>query len=218
VRATSHEVEVIMKVIRSKRAVALVAASALLVAAGVAYATIPDSSGVVNTCYANEGGALRAVDDAGECLKDETHLPLGSPTRGYASANLSGDVELADTSRVVSSVILPAGTYLAHAKVNVVNLNFRSLGSTFVPCSMRIAGTSTNLDQTWIVLQQAVTSTGISSASIGLQAAVTIPSEKAVLEVICASIPRAGGPATRVFARYRQLDAISVDTLATAAG
>jgi hypothetical protein len=206
-----------MKLIRSKRAIALVATSALLVAVGLAYATIPDSSGVVNTCYANEGGALRAVNDAGECLKDETHLPLGSPTRGYASAD-PGDVELADTSRVVSSVILPAGKYLAHAKVNVVNQNFRSLGSTFIPCSMRIAGTSTSLDQTWIVLQQAVTSTGISSASLGLQAAVTVPSEKAVLEVICASIPRTGGPTTRVFARYRQLDAISVDTLATAAG
>ncbi|MCY7301742.1 MAG: hypothetical protein LH654_01630 [Thermoleophilia bacterium] len=72
--------------------------------------------------------------------------------------------------------------------------------------------------RTWVVLQQAVTSTGASSASIGLQAAVTIPAEKAVLEVTCASIPWTAGPASRVFARCRQLDAISVDVLATTTG
>lgn len=209
-----------MRVFRSRRAVAVAAVGTLLAVAGVAYATIPDSSGVINTCYANTGGALRAVDGAADCAKDETHLALGGPTRGYATSNPSGLVELGTTSATVASMVLPAGNYLAHAKVNVANLNFTAVGSTFIPCSMRIAETSTNLDQTWIVLQQAVTSTGSSSASIGLQAAVTIPAApgKATLEVICASIPRTAGPTTRVFARYRQLDAISVDVLSTTSG
>jgi len=207
-----------MRVFRSTRTVALAAVGVLLVVAGVAYATIPDSSGVVNTCYANAGGALRAVDGAADCTKDETHLQLGGPTRGYASANPTTYVELGSATVRVASLILPAGSYLAHAKVNVANLNFSAVGSTFVPCSMQIAGTSTSLDQTWIVLQQAVTSTGASSASIGLQAAVTIPAGKEVLEVICASIPRTAGPTTRVVARYRQLDAISVDTLVSTSG
>ncbi len=204
-----------MRLSRSKLTFAAAAIGTLLAVAGVAYATIPDSSGVINTCYANSGGALRAVDGVADCTKEETPLPLGGPTRGYADATLTSDVELGTSSVPVASIVLPAGTYLAHAKVNVANLNFRSLGSTFVPCSLRIAGTTTNLDQTWIVLQQAVTSTGVSSASVGLQAAVRIPSEKAVLEVICASVPRAAGPTSRVVARYRQLDAISVDTLST---
>ncbi len=207
-----------MSMFRSRRTVALAAVGTLLAVVGVAYAAIPDSSGVINTCYADEGGALRAVDVPTDCMKGETPLPLGGPTRGYAAANLSTPVELGTTSASVASIILPAGTYLAHAKVNVANLNFTALGATFVPCSMRIAGTSTNLDQTWIVLQQAVTSTGASSASIGLQAAVTIPADKDVLEVICASIPRTAGPTTRVFARYRQLDAISVDVLSATSG
>lgn len=207
-----------MRVLRSRRAVAVAAVGTLLAVAGVAYATIPDSAGVINTCYANTGGALRAVDSAADCVKDETHLQLGGPTRGYATSNPIALVELGTTSATVASMVLPAGRYLAHAKVNVANLNFTAIGSTFIPCSMRIAGTSTSLDQTWIVLQQAVTGTGSSSASIGLQAAVTIPTEKAVLEVICASIPRTAGPTTRVFARYRQLDAISVDVLSTTSG
>jgi hypothetical protein len=207
-----------MRVFRSRRAVAVAAVGTLLAVVGVAYATIPDSSGVINTCYANTGGALRAVDGAADCVKDETHLPLGGPTRGYATSNPIALVELGTTSATVASMVLPAGNYLAHAKVNVANLNFTAIGSTFIPCSMRIAGTT--LDQTWIVLQQAVTSTGSSSASIGLQGAVTIPADpgKATLEVICASIPRTAGPTTRVFARYRQLDAISVDVLSTTSG
>ena len=41
------------------------AAGVLLVVAGVAYATIPDSSGAIHGCYARSGGSLRvtALDD-----------------------------------------------------------------------------------------------------------------------------------------------------------
>jgi hypothetical protein len=202
-----------MNLLRSKRAIALATAGASLVVVGVAYATIPDTSGVVNTCYKNGNGDLRAVDAAADCHGNETHLPLGSPTRGYAAADQSSPgVELHATSAIVASVSLPAGRYLAHAKVNLTNENPGAPGSTFVPCSMRIQGTTTNLDQTWIVLPPAASADGSTSASVGLQAAVSIPGA-AVLEVICASVPRLGGPEDHVYARYRQLDAISVDTL-----
>ena len=82
------------------------------------------------------------------------------------------------------------------------------------PCSIRVAGTTTNLDQTWVILQQAIAGTGSSNASLGLEAAVTIasPPGKAEVEVICASLPRTAGLTTRVVARYRQLDAVGVDT------
>jgi hypothetical protein len=115
----------------------------------------------------------------------------------------------------VASLPLPAGTYLVHAKVKVANLNFTAIGSTFVPCSIRLAGTTTNLDQTWVVLQQAITGTGSSNTSIGLQAPVTIatPPGKAEVEVVCASVPRRAGPTSRVVARFRQLDAVLVDSL-----
>jgi hypothetical protein len=203
-----------MRLIRSGRVLALAIAGTLLGATGIALATIPDSSGVVNACYATTTGAVRAVDTAGACGAGESALELGGPTRGYAFSN-AGDVPLGTTSVRTASLILPAGTYLVHAKVNVANLNFSALGSTFVPCSIRLAGTTTNLDETWVILQQAITGTGASNASVGLQAAVTVssPPGKAEVEVICASVPRTGGPATRVVARYRQLDAVLVDTL-----
>lgn len=204
-----------MRLVRSRRGFALAIVGTLLGIAGVAYATIPDSSGAINTCYANDGGALRAVDGVADCTKDEQPLALGGPTRGYAVSDAT-DIALGSTSVAVARMVLPAGTYLAHAKVNVANLNFTALGSTFVPCSMQLGDPATaTLDQTWVIVQQAITGTGASSVSIGLQGAVTIPTSvgKAELIVRCASVPRTAGPTTRVIARYRQLDAIQVDAL-----
>lgn len=59
-----------------KRAiVASAAAAALLVAAGVAYATIPDSNGVIHGCYARSGGSLRVIDaSVTNCKSTETSL------------------------------------------------------------------------------------------------------------------------------------------------
>ncbi len=202
-----------MSFIRSRRAIVLAVVGTLLGVAGVAYATIPDSSGVINSCYDRETGVMRAVGVATDCFSTESALPLGGPTRGYAFSN-AADVALGSVSVPVASLLLPGGTYLLHAKVNVANLNFSAIGSTVVPCSIRVADTTTNLDQTWVILTQALTGTGASNASVGLQAAVTIPADsKSFLEVICASVPRPGGPSTRVVARYRQLDAVLVDTL-----
>jgi len=42
--------------------VATIAALAIVVAAGVAWATIPDGSGVIHSCFKKQGGALRLID------------------------------------------------------------------------------------------------------------------------------------------------------------
>ena len=50
-------------------------AAALLVVAGVAYATIPDASGVIHGCYMKTGGALSVVDPSvTNCPKGDTAL------------------------------------------------------------------------------------------------------------------------------------------------
>src|ERR1700747_1926397 len=61
--------------VRKPVAVVAIAAAALLVVAGVAYATIPDSGGVIHGCYSRSGGSLRVID-AGvtNCSKSETAL------------------------------------------------------------------------------------------------------------------------------------------------
>ena len=61
---------------RTRRwAIAAIALLVLLVAGGVAYATIPDDHGVIHGCYTRSGGALRVID-AGvtNCTSKETAL------------------------------------------------------------------------------------------------------------------------------------------------
>jgi hypothetical protein len=50
-----------------RRVVVLVAAVTLIAAGGAAYATIPDSGGVIHGCYSTKDGTLRVIDtDAGQ--------------------------------------------------------------------------------------------------------------------------------------------------------
>jgi len=56
--------------------VATIAALAIVVAAGVAWATIPDGSGVIHSCFKKQGGALRLIDPGagGNCGSSENTL------------------------------------------------------------------------------------------------------------------------------------------------
>lgn len=59
--------------------VALVAVGTLLVAGGIAYATIPDGNGVIHGCYKTNSGTLRVIDSdqAQTCSNSETPLNWG---------------------------------------------------------------------------------------------------------------------------------------------
>jgi Collagen triple helix repeat (20 copies) len=72
---------------KRKALVALATAGALALAAGVAYATIPDNQGVIHACYKIDNGQLRVVDTdgGGSCGPSESALawnqtgPPGAP-------------------------------------------------------------------------------------------------------------------------------------------
>jgi hypothetical protein len=64
---------------RGKWSLALAISGAVLLAGGVAYATIPDASGVIHGCYntgSNPSGQLRVIDTqaGGKCAKNEKAL------------------------------------------------------------------------------------------------------------------------------------------------
>jgi hypothetical protein len=61
---------------RKRIAALAVAAAGVLVAGGVAYATIPDTNGVIHGCYATKDGSLRVIDTAAgqNCGPKETAL------------------------------------------------------------------------------------------------------------------------------------------------
>lgn len=50
--------------------------------AGIVYATIPDSSGVIHACYAKSGGTLQVIDDSvTTCRGNETSLSWNAGTQ-----------------------------------------------------------------------------------------------------------------------------------------
>lgn len=185
----------------SLRRLAVVTVGLAAVGAGIAYAAIPDTTGAVNSCYSTTTGALRAVHTPTSCVAGEAAVALGGPTRGYANG-IAGFVTLGTTSITVAKVDLPAGRYLLHGKVKLINL---SAGTAYVPCSIRLVGTTTTIDSNAVRIP--------SSANVGtqtLQTALTLTTPKTA-EMICAAIPDT--TAVTVRAEWRQLDAIQVDGL-----
>jgi hypothetical protein len=131
------------------RRVVLAACVALVLAAagGIAYASIPDSDGVIHGCYKKASpnqGRLRVIDtDLGQkCSNGETPLawnqagPQGppGPTDAYSASNDYMRVGADDTTLV--SVDVPAGSYTVAAKTHVYN----AAEDSFAICELRAAG------------------------------------------------------------------------------
>jgi len=105
-------------------------------AAGIAYASIPDSSGVIRACYAGRNGHLRVIDTdaSGTCTSSEEPLnwnqvgPKGAtgergPSNGFVSANYSlFPTPLPETFTDIGVRLnLPAGRFISSATVGLDN-------------------------------------------------------------------------------------------------
>jgi hypothetical protein len=178
------------------------------VAAGIAWATIPGSDGLIHACYKDGSGDLRVVPDPSSCRVHETPIDLGGPTHGYAIGDAGDATFSSPTSVTILKLGLPAGKYLLHAKTNLINLP--GSDAVFVPCDLRLDGTTTMLDAGRVLLEDPTTTTEAYEANVPLQAALTLDSPGVVL-LECASVTR--GTSSTVDARYRQIDAVSLDTL-----
>src|SRR5436190_11557664 len=65
-----------MNFLRRGRLSVLIAVGVGLAAGGIAYASIPDGTGVIHGCYKTTGGSLRVIDTSvgGNCNSSETPL------------------------------------------------------------------------------------------------------------------------------------------------
>src|SRR5882672_5639517 len=89
----------------NKRAmIGILAVAVLAIAAGVAYATVPDSNGVINACYKTQNGQLRVID-SGSCHPSETSLSW-SQTGPAGPPGPAGD----DSTKTVAGAVNPDGT------------------------------------------------------------------------------------------------------------
>ena len=193
--------------------VALAIVGTLVVAGGIAYATIPDSSGVIHGCYQKNQGTLRVIDagTAQTCSSSETALnwsqtgPQGAqgppgPTgpsdvwsvdgygAGLKSLPFQTPVDLATTST------LPAGSYFVQAETEAENI--QSLSTAYF-CDL--VDSSTTYQETRVTSSDWVT--------IHVQAVVTLASPDTI-SLQCEAANSAG---TEAF--NWQLAAIKVGTV-----
>jgi|ERR1700675_3683538 len=184
--------------------------SGLLVLAGtVAFASIPDSSGVIHGCFETQQGQLRVIDPATQhCLPSETAIswnnigpqgpaglagPPGPPgsgggSNGFVTGVRSGTLTL--TPSAVLTLTLPAGSYILSASVFVSNSNSGTVGAPIL-CWFSPA---TEGGLFAINLTPFVSGAIPTAGTVPMTDAVTLPSAGPV-SVICQDNAGAGGTA-----------------------
>jgi hypothetical protein len=137
------------RIVHLPRAVFIAALSiaVVTVASGVAYATIPDSGGVIHGCYKTNQGTLRVVDtEKGQaCTNAENTLdwnqtgpqgPPGSPGingDGYFSVDERCCFNLTQTGNEVGELLVTAGHYLVTTTFALENTDTEP---SFVACGL----------------------------------------------------------------------------------
>src|SRR5438309_694827 len=77
----------------NSRRVLVFTVGALIALGGIAYATIPDLSGLISACYSSTSGALRVIDSAAKCSAAERALSWNQtgPAGAQGPQGLKGD-------------------------------------------------------------------------------------------------------------------------------
>lgn len=159
----------------------------VLAAGGIAYASIPDSGGVIHGCYQKTNGSLRVIDTeaGGKCSSNENSLswnqtgPAGprGPSDAYLASDGGKPIGLSPTTLV--SLTLPAGNYTLIAKTGVYDLS----SADIVDCLLQ-AGTST-LDEDKVRVD-GLTTTNDDNEFMDLIGVVSLASTGTV-SVVCTS-------------------------------
>jgi hypothetical protein len=170
-----------------------------LVAAGVAVATIPDSSGIIHGCYQTNSGNLRVVDNGVQgCRPSETVIswnavgPRGPSNAFYKDQRGSFSSEELDGNDFSNllTLSLPTGSYVVNATVALVGT---TVGTA--QCRIHTANNATtgNLVQQTVggpnifalmPLTHALTLTGTTDVSILCRASGSISTQPSIITAI----------------------------------
>jgi len=194
------------------RLAVLAAAVALVAAAGVAYAAIPDSGGVVHGCYATRDGSLRVIDAAtGQSCdpRKENALdwnvagpqgpvgpagpqggvgpqgPAGPAGLGHAYEVSASGVAISTSSTPVVSASVPDGSYVVIAQLWLTEIVGPSDPEPEVVCGLSVPFSSTGT-HVFLTKQQSTTFTSASGEAT-LVAAVTLSGGTNQVDVDCSS-------------------------------
>jgi hypothetical protein len=171
----------------------------LVLAGGIAFATIPDPNGVIHACYTKSTGELRVIDaSVTNCTKKQTSLnwnvqgPQGppgiegrpgtpgiqgppGPSHGYE--NSATNVAVAQDparSKVVQINNLPAGNYMIWASVTFED----ALNEPDVACRLDVDGTEIPNSVSQIELKSGL-------GDMSLVSAATLTGSGSTVEVLC---------------------------------
>lgn len=141
-----------------KPLIAVTAVGALAASVGIAYAAVPDGTGVIHACYAKNSGSLR-VSDTAECKSGEVALswnqigpagaigeqgPPGDPgpagtSDAFIDHGLANAVPNGGTGTLLRKSV-PAGSYVLSASV-AVNANGAGDAIPLVRCDLKSGAT-----------------------------------------------------------------------------
>lgn len=202
-----------MKIVRTSVAIALAALLAAGVAIGARALTM--AGGNIQACVGQNTGLVRIVGDPSVCRNSETALSWpGSAQAGPTAYAHHGStfVHLFNPSNpgpgpytLVGSLSLPAGKYIANAKLILAN---QTGFHTAVRCVLRAPATTT-LDEAATYVAPA-DGTMVHVQTLPLQSAVNLP-VAAALELRCLAQSSFGAP--DVVASDVKLGALTVDSL-----
>jgi hypothetical protein len=182
-----------LSLLRRSPVLVVTVAAVAIASAGIAVASIPDSSGVIHGCYntgSNPSGTLRVIDsDKGAtCSKNEKPLtwnqtgPKGDkgdpgppgPSEMFGASDSSAQNVLSSSETLLTGAAVPAGDYAIQGKTELLNdtTDGRATSCELVDTAGDVLDTS-GVDLTG-------EGVGADVETIPLQAAVALPSSTAV--------------------------------------
>ena len=124
----------------------VIALTALVVAlGGVAYATIPDSSGTIHGCFSKQNGNLRVIESSSECRTNEEALNWSQDSRdrnaarAYARVLPSGTLDEARSNNVEGVAQPSAFIFCLNLDFTPVNIVATPEAGAFEPSNRHIA-------------------------------------------------------------------------------
>ena len=187
--------------------VTLAIVGALLVAGGIAYATIPDGGGVIHACYQKNQGTLRVIDTekAQTCSNSETQLnwsqtgPQGPQgiqgPKGDTGPTGPSDVWSVDGCcavlksiapfntwvTVATTSTLPAGSYSVESEIEIENTlsNFTDYACDLVDSEANISQDTRFSSSDWVTIPVQAVITLASPDTISLSCFASQPGAEA---------------------------------------
>lgn len=186
------------------------AAAALIVAGGVAYASVPDSAGVIHGCRNNESGIVK-ISESGQCKESETAFDWVQ-SAGYEAWKVTPVeiTEVGGTGQHVLTLDLPPGSYQVSSLVHVAKAD----GSGILAC---FPFTAPDFATTFHIASLGTAAGDVKEASLSGTGLVSLPGGGSV-ELRCRQRVSPAPTGSNPVVRTADITAVRIGTVTQGAG